>query len=1072
MVFRFYLEIAGSSKNVQSQHQNTGLTALQNMALLGNNSLGSSSQSSASNPLAGLTSKDSLSALFLPQSQAEAQAFIKQHQKLLQQLPANSIQRKTYEALLNDMKQAAEYTAKLSASSSQDSKVNKWLSEQPLADQQHLSSSEYRRSTRQQQQQQAQHQHQQQGSATERSLNAMLSPSQSAANAKKAVTGDETVPVVNRLTGKRLTGSKAPTMKRLHQWLTENPTYEIDSKWMEYMRNPTPPSPKQSVVESLASNLSAKQSQRSLSNASNQQSTSATNYANQSLTSSSSKKSRNSNAMDATTAAQMQQFAGLAGLNPNLLSSLPLGFDAKNPLLMPFGGLPGLSAMGSLGNLNNMNMNMFANLAAIPGLAGLDAQSLAAVVAAAGTNIGGLTGKGTSSSSQSTSAKERKSSNASSSQQQQHQQSSSSNQQSSKSAATSMANNFPFMFPNPLYTPLGLGGLHPYSHGSSMNVYEQLAQQYNLLNGALSSGANTSTTQSASTASSSRQQSSSKLSSSRSSSMNTSNTQSPSSRGRGGNSSSSTTQYNRETAHLQSMLTPQDPHLLETLSRATGIDISTLASMGAGATGGGGSSGGGGRSSSKSQQQQHSAKESTVDKAEKERRKLLESLTRSGLPPDIAAMQAYASGKMPGSSSSSSSASKAYKDAALGLGMPPEISQALFAEMAAQAAAAVAATSSSSSSSKKREQDMKDAMDQLNKSQMEMFARNLGMGSGISLIPTSSASSAYASLLEEPKSKRSRMSSSALEASLSAKDDFAHLMAAAAAAQSGDDKHLRTMSRSRGSGASERSSSASTNETTIEKVTLSPVAAASIAGLPPQTSITIAPSSLASQMPSSLSATAMTSALSSAENLPSNHSQMLSPKQQNQSMPQQSPQHERPPSRQHSRDREPKQSAQHHQESMDLEDLIAPSKVSKASGSSTQSTSTVSMAPSHSRDRSHEDARSEGTVELDCSKTSNEHDSDSRSKANDSGSNEQLDSDGMERRGRRTRGKRPRSGEDFESLVLPERKRELRSSAGRLAAAAAARHALEAKMASASSHESLNLSTTSSASDDHKNHDD
>lgn len=62
-------------------------------------------------------------------------------------------------------------------------------------------------------------------------------------------------------------------------------------------------------------------------------------------------------------------------------------------------------------------------------------------------------------------------------------------------------------------------------------------------------------------------------------------------------------------------------------------------------------------------------------------------------------------------------------------------------------------------------------------------------------------------------------------------------MAAAAAA---DEKQLRAMSRSNRSSSS--SLGAGSSETTIEKVTLSPVAAASIAGLPPQTSITIAPS--------------------------------------------------------------------------------------------------------------------------------------------------------------------------------------------------------------------------------------
>lgn len=48
-------------------------------------------------------------ALFPPNAAAETQAFIKQQQKLLAQLPANSAQRKSYEALLNEIKQAHEY---------------------------------------------------------------------------------------------------------------------------------------------------------------------------------------------------------------------------------------------------------------------------------------------------------------------------------------------------------------------------------------------------------------------------------------------------------------------------------------------------------------------------------------------------------------------------------------------------------------------------------------------------------------------------------------------------------------------------------------------------------------------------------------------------------------------------------------------------------------------------------------------------------------------------------------------------------------------------------------------------
>lgn len=125
---------------------------------------------------------------------------------------------------------------------------------------------------------------------------------------------------------------------------------------------------------------------------------------------------------------------------------------------------------------------------------------------------------------------------------------------------------------------------------------------------------------------------------------------------------------------------------------------------------------------------------------------------------------------------------------------------------------------------------------------------------------------------------------------------------------------------------------------------------------------------------------------------------------------------------------------------MDLEDLIAPSKVSKNGGQSTSSTPVNTTAPSNtSRDSESSFAAEKEDKEIE-------------SKSSETKSSEQQD-DSSSRVGRRTRSKRPRSGEDFQELVLPERKRELRSSASRLAAAAAARHAAEeaaAKMANES----------------------
>ena len=47
---------------------------------------------------------------------------------------------------------------------------------------------------------------------------------------------DEHVSMINRSTGKRLSGSDGPKLKYLPQWLMEHPLYEVDPKWMEEMR--------------------------------------------------------------------------------------------------------------------------------------------------------------------------------------------------------------------------------------------------------------------------------------------------------------------------------------------------------------------------------------------------------------------------------------------------------------------------------------------------------------------------------------------------------------------------------------------------------------------------------------------------------------------------------------------------------------------------------------------------------------------------------------------------------------------------------------------------------------------
>lgn len=108
LIFLCLLQMeTGSSKNASNQG-NTGLAALQNM-MMGQS--GSSSSSVRGSGNSGSSSNVSSHALQGPSAKeiyAQSQAFFKEQQKLLQQLPPNSVQRKTYEAILAEMKQAAD----------------------------------------------------------------------------------------------------------------------------------------------------------------------------------------------------------------------------------------------------------------------------------------------------------------------------------------------------------------------------------------------------------------------------------------------------------------------------------------------------------------------------------------------------------------------------------------------------------------------------------------------------------------------------------------------------------------------------------------------------------------------------------------------------------------------------------------------------------------------------------------------------------------------------------------------------------------------------------------------------
>ena len=50
------------------------------------------------------------------------------------------------------------------------------------------------------------------------------------------IQGDENVSVVNRMTGKRITGAKAPPIRHLKEWLLRNPGFDVDPKWAHIVR--------------------------------------------------------------------------------------------------------------------------------------------------------------------------------------------------------------------------------------------------------------------------------------------------------------------------------------------------------------------------------------------------------------------------------------------------------------------------------------------------------------------------------------------------------------------------------------------------------------------------------------------------------------------------------------------------------------------------------------------------------------------------------------------------------------------------------------------------------------------
>ncbi|CAB3373521.1 Hypothetical predicted protein [Cloeon dipterum] len=435
-----------------------------------------------------------------------------------------------YEAVLADMNKMADLSAKVS-SYSQEAKVKKWLSEQSGLVNNELTADFLARRRKPRQEQ------------TPPILD------------WKKITGEENIPVINRSTGKKLTGSKAPSLKQLGQWLLENPMFEIDPKWNEMLKEmgnfPTSASSKRGGGSGQQSSASAAAGSSSGQGSSKK--------------SSSSRSVQQASASDANSLAAAAMglpfnpsLAALSGLNPSLLSSLGLGgFDPKNPLAgfdpkslgfdpkslgfdpkslgfdpkslgfdpkslgfdpkslgfdpKSLGFDPkslGFDPKNPLGPFDPKNplllpafaaaagsMPSMSSLAGLSGFGGLSS-NLFANLASLGFGLDGSEGQAASTSAGSSKSKSRSSA---------PKESKSSLSVSQAAAVSSASASIPtsslnLFFPNPslLYTPLGLGGLNPFGSSPSSlgSAYDNLVQQSQLLNGMGTSSATTITSSS------------------------------------------------------------------------------------------------------------------------------------------------------------------------------------------------------------------------------------------------------------------------------------------------------------------------------------------------------------------------------------------------------------------------------------------------------------------------------------------------------------------------------------------------------------------------------------------------
>lgn len=146
------------------------------------------------------------------------------------------------------------------------------------------------------------------------------------------LTGNENVAVVERGSGKKITGSKAPPLKHLRQWLDQNPSFDVEHKWGDLVKakGVLPKSMDSRILRPSGRGRKPREplhhSQlRHLNNEAQQQ-----------------QQQQSSHSYPPASLASFSAFPGAAAAAAAMMGNFP-----KLPMGLPFAGLPGLPGMGN-----------------------------------------------------------------------------------------------------------------------------------------------------------------------------------------------------------------------------------------------------------------------------------------------------------------------------------------------------------------------------------------------------------------------------------------------------------------------------------------------------------------------------------------------------------------------------------------------------------------------------------------------------------------------------------------------------------------------------------------------------